>query len=472
MKRATGDLYPSTPTPNPKTVIPDGMLHPSRVKPLNHAPEQSGAYVLYWMQASVRSRYNHALEHAIQEANQRQLPVLVCFGLTPSFPEANLRHYAFLFEGLRDVQKSLAARQIPLVVGLSDEPWQWAFKWSEKAALVVTDMGYLRIQRQWRQKLAVQVQCPLVQVESEAVVPVETASQKEEFAARTLRPKIHKLLPEFLKPLGMHEVRFPFAEGFDSLDLSEDLLYTLPVDQSVKPSQHFQGGETEAQRTLQQFIQKKLKFYAENRNEPALDLTSNLSPYLHYGHISPLDIALQVSQTSHEKAIEEFLEEIIVRRELSFNFCHFNDRYDQFEALPEWALKTMQDHAADERAFVYDLKALEAGETHDPYWNAAQKEMVLTGKMPNYLRMYWGKKVIEWSRTHEEAFDMLLHLNNKYNLDGRDPNSFTGVAWCFGKHDRPWGRRPIFGTLRYMNAGGLERKFDMKRYLQKVRQMT
>jgi deoxyribodipyrimidine photo-lyase len=200
------------------------------------------------------------------------------------------------------------------------------------------------------------------------------------------------------------------------------------------------------------------------RNDPTLDYLSHLSPYLHFGQISPLYIALKVIDTD-SRGKEAFLEELIVRRELSMNFVFYNEKYDSFEAVPEWAKKTLKAHQKNKRQYTYSLEELETAQTHDAYWNAAQREMVGRGKMHGYMRMYWGKKIIEWSKTPEKAFQIALYLNNKYELDGRDPNGFTGVAWCFGKHDRPWGERPIFGNVRYMNDKGLKRKFDADRYV-------
>ena len=256
--------------------------------------------------------------------------------------------------------------------------------------------------------------------------------------------------------------------ALESLDLSDipALLERLGPDSSVARSPLYRGGELEAAKYLQKFVREGLETYVEGRGGP-LSSVSNLSPYLHYGHISPLEVALALEDRIGPAA-DAFLEELIVRRELSFNFCFFNPHYDQFEGLPNWAKKSMEKHADDERPFIYTLEQLEQARTHDPYWNAAQLEMVKTGKMANYMRMYWGKKVIEWTSSHRQAFEWLLYLNNKYELDGRNPNSYTGIAWCFGQHDRPWGERPIFGNLRYMVSSGLDRKFKMDKYVQWV----
>jgi deoxyribodipyrimidine photo-lyase len=256
---------------------------------------------------------------------------------------------------------------------------------------------------------------------------------------------------------------------FDSFKVEDvdKALSRLQIDRTVKKVNTLQGGTGEARKYFDVFIDEKLEHYAELRNDPTVDYLSLMSPYLHFGQISPLYIALNVSRT-RDSGKEAYLEELIVRRELSMNFVFYNDRYDSFESVPDWARKSLQTHLKDRRDYLYTRRELEQAGTHDPYWNAAQKEMMLKGKMHGYMRMYWGKKILEWSQTPEEAFKTALYLNNKYELDGRDPNGFTGVAWCFGKHDRPWGERTIFGTVRYMNDKGLKRKFDADRYVKRV----
>jgi deoxyribodipyrimidine photo-lyase len=257
---------------------------------------------------------------------------------------------------------------------------------------------------------------------------------------------------------------------FDIQDVG-NALSKLRIDRSSEKVNAFQGGIKEALRHLEIFLDEKLDRFPELRNNPTLDYLSHMSPYLHFGQISPLYIALKVKQTK-SPGIEAFLEELIIRRELSMNFVFYNDRYDSFDGLPEWARKTLRSHQKDKRQYLYRLEELEQANTHDPYWNAAQKEMVVKGKMHGYMRMYWGKKIIEWSKAPEEGFHAALYLNNKYELDGRDPNGFTGVAWCFGKHDRPWGERPIFGNVRYMNDKGLKRKFDADDYVRMVNKLN
>ena len=441
------------------------MIEESRIQSLNKNHPTKGEYVLYWMQASQRVEFNHALEFSINQANEWKLPIIVFFGITDSFPEANQRHYHFMLEGLKAVEKSLSDRGIGMVIERIS-PEIGAVKYAEKASLVVCDRGYLKIQKQWRNYVAERIECPLLQVESDVTVPVETVSNKEEYSAATLRRKLLCIISEYLVPLPENTPKIDSSRlEFENFDISDEasVASRLNIDHYVKPVPNFHGGTKEAKERLEAFIEKKLERYNDLRNDPNEDYLSNLSPYLHFGQISSLYIALQVNQHS-SSGMEAFLEELIVRRELSMNFVHFNQHYDSFAGLQVWARHTLVEHKGDPREYMYSLEELEQAQTHDPYWNAAQREMVISGKMHGYMRMYWGKKILEWTANPEEAFSIALYLNNKYELDGRDANAFTGVAWCFGKHDRPWGRRPIFGNVRYMSSEGLKRKFDAAKY--------
>ena len=449
------------------------MIQKERIKPLNKEEVKRGTYVLYWMQASQRTEYNHALEYAIIKGNELKQPVIVFFGITDTFPEANERHYTFMLEGIKEVKQSLAKRGIQMVI-LHQSPEQGAVQLAKKASLVVVDRGYLRVQKEWRNNVANKIGWPLIQVESDVVVPVEEVSNKEEYAAVTIRSKIYKKLIHFLVPFKQNDPAVEsFSLDFDSFDIKDigKALSKLRIDRSVKEVNSFQGGTKEALKHLEVFLEGKLDRFSELRNDPTLDYLSHMSPYLHFGQISPLFIALQVKQTK-SPGIEAFLEELIIRRELSMNFVFYNEKYDSYEAVPEWARKSLRSHHKDKRQYLYRLEELEQAKTHDPYWNAAQREMLIKGKMHGYMRMYWGKKILEWNKTPEEAYRMALYLNNKYELDGRDPNGFTGVAWCFGKHDRPWGERPIFGNVRYMNDKGLERKFNVGDYVRMMNKLS
>ena len=447
------------------------MIQDTRVCIKKRKVKKDGQYVLYWMQQAQRVRYNHALEYAIGEANKCDLPVVVVFGLTDDYPEANERHYAFLLEGLKDVAVGLAKRKIQFVLR-HQSPEKAALALAQDATLLVMDQGYLKIQKLWRQTAVQKAPCGVVLVETDVVVPVTEVSDKEEYAARTIRPKIHRVLEDYLVEIKKMKVkRSSLNMRFDGLDANDvaGVLKQMKIDRRVGRVNTFLGGEVEAQKQLKLFVNTQLNRYAIDRNDPSLGGVSHMSPYLHFGQISPLDIALAIRDAIGEDENGlVYLEELIVRRELSVNFVHFNMHYDAFDAIPEWAQKTLAKHEDDVRDYIYDLAQWEAGETHDPYWNAAQKEMVITGKMHNYMRMYWGKKILEWSETPQTAFDIILYLNNRYELDGRDANSYTGVAWCFGKHDRPWKERAVFGTVRYMNANGLKRKFDIEAYVKQV----
>ncbi len=453
------------------------MIHPSRVGKLNDAPPRAGRHVLYWMQASVRTRFNHALEYAIARANDADKPLVVCFGLTEDYPEANERHYAFLLAGLRDVHEALSKRRIKLVVRRG-APDRTALALARDACLVVCDRGYLRHQRAWRARLAREARCEVVEVESDLVVPVETASDKREWAARTIRRKLTSRWGVYLEPLAeahpRKDSRRLAVTGDVDVRAPEKVLRELKIDRSVGASTRIEGGERAAGRALRRFLDERLGGYDEGRNEPGAWGVSFMSPFLHFGHISPLEIALAVrgSARAPTRHVDAYLEELLVRRELSANYVWHCPNYDRYAALPEWARKTLDEHRDDSRQHVYTRAELEAGETHDRYWNAAMREMRETGFMHNYMRMYWGKKLIEWTNTPEYAFRTALALNNKHFIDGRDPNSFVGVGWCFGLHDRAWTERAVFGKVRYMNAAGLERKFDMDRYVEGVDALT
>ncbi|MFW9911396.1 MAG: deoxyribodipyrimidine photo-lyase [Candidatus Thorarchaeota archaeon] len=447
---------------------PFHMIDKERIIQLNSNPIQKGKYVLYWMQASQRSDSNHALEYAIGLANRYELPLMVCFGLTSKYPGGTERSYQFLLEGLIQVESELNERNLPLIVRQED-PSMCAINLAEDCALMIVDRDYQRLQREWRSKVAESVRCPVIQVESNVVVPVETASPKEEYSAGTFRPKIRRHLKRFLKPLVKSDPAFSLKEEIPSIQLKNPrgVLDELEIDKSVKGVDWIQGGTREAKKRLSKFISEKLDQFGDLRNDPSEHCLSSMSPYLHFGQISPLEIALQVLETESIGA-EPFLEELVVRRELSMNFVYYSKDYDSIGCLPNWAMTTLEEHSRDPREYVYSLAEFESAETHDPYWNAAQIEMMKTGKMHGYMRMYWGKKILEWSPSPELAYSTALLLNDKYELDGRDPNGYAGVAWCFGKHDRAWGERPIYGKVRYMSSKGLERKYAIDKYVKRV----
>ena len=452
-----------------------GILIPEqRVRNLNTNKTRNRRYVLYWMQSSQRMEYNLALEYAISEANKLNKPLIAFFGLTPAFPEANLRHYHFMLEGLRETSTSLQEIGVKLAVAFKS-PEEGVIELAKDSCLTVVDKGYLKLLKQWYKHVAENLDCPLIQIEDNVVIPLHEASGKEEYSAATLRPKIANKRSLFLSKLTKtNPARDSLSLKLESLDLKDiaKITLNLEIDHSVDKTAHFKGGASEATKHLENFIENKLQDYPKLRNDPTVDCQSNLSPYLHFGQISPILIASQIlSANTDTEAKEAYLEELILRRELAANYVQYNSDYDAFKGLPEWAKHSLHNHTNDPRKYLYNLEELENAKTYDPYWNAAQNEMRLTGKMHGYMRMYWGKKIIEWTATPEIAFKVALHLNNKYELDGRDPNGFAGVSWCFGKHDRPWGERPIFGNVRYMNDNGLRRKFDADKYVENVKHL-
>jgi deoxyribodipyrimidine photo-lyase len=452
-------------------------IQSSRLKVLRPGDARpAGRYVLYWMQASQRASYNPALEYAVEEANACGLPVVVCFGLTDGYPEASARHYAFMLQGLAEVQAELRGRGIGFVLRRGS-PDEVALQFAKDAVLVVCDRGYLNLQKAWRARVAAKARCKVVQVEGDVVVPVEHASPKHEFAARTFRPKIQRVWDEFLLPLSAR----PLLRRADDVPLQSDfdlrsipaLTASLSIDQTVSAVRRFSGGGSEARRRLKTYLNGPFEHYGRNRGLPEAGAASHMSPFLHFGQISPVEIALAVREAaaggSEDKA--SYLEELIVRRELAMNHVFYEERYDTYEAVPEWARITLAKASADPRPITYKPEQLASGRTHDRHWNAAMKEMRSTGYMHNHMRMYWGKKILEWSASPEEAFETTLHLNNRYFLDGRDANSFTNVGWIFGLHDRPWFPRSVFGTVRYMGNATLK-KFDAEAYVQTVDELA
>ena len=450
------------------------MIEDARVRVRNDAePDPSGAYVLYWMQASQRVVQNQALEYALDVANSRRLPVLVAFVLIPDYPEANERSYAFMLEGLAETAGGLRERGIPFVFKLGDVV-ETVHELAKDAAVLVCDRGYLAYQRSWRDALTERLDKRIVEVEANAVVPLEVASTKLESAARTFRPKIHRHLEDYLHRVEPRNMETPddgiaVASDLDATDV-EACLAALAPDRSVGRVARFTGGTSQACRHLETFLDDHLEGYKEKRNEPSAPATSTLSPYLHFGMISPVDIVLRVRETRGAGGPDaaSFVEELVVRRELAHNFVFYEPSYGTWESIPKWAKATLAEHRDDPRDATYSPEQLEAADTDDPYWNAAMREMLKSGYMHNYMRMYWGKQIVYWMPDSEAAFQTALRLNNTYFVDGRDPNSYSNVSWLFGVHDRPWPVQPGFGKVRSMKPSGLKRKFDPDAYVRWV----
>lgn len=425
------------------------------------------------MQRAQRALDNPALTIAIRAANELGQPVLVFFCLLSHHPAANLRHYAFMVEGLEDTARRLARMRIGFVIrasgGASPLPAFARLCAEVRPALIVTDENPLRRSNEWRVTAAGPVGVPMLSVDADVIVPSSLLG-KEQYAARTARPRLSAQLDRFLQPLHTPAVRIAWhaPAGPRSLTASAQLLDEIKLDRSVGAASGFHGGSSEAMRRLRRFIRDGLGNYAQARNHPELDGTSRLSAYLHFGHLGPHTLALAVREAAAPLAVREaFLEQLIVRRELAINFVRFNPNYDRLQAGEHWALSSLKKHARDHRTHRYSAAQLERAATHDPLWNAAQSQMMASGWMHGYLRMYWAKKILEWGATPAAAYEVAVYLNDKYELDGRDPNGYAGIAWAIvGKHDRAWGpERPIYGLVRYMSYASTSRKFDSRAYI-------
>jgi deoxyribodipyrimidine photo-lyase len=440
---------------------------------IRHAgsPNPDGTCVIYWMQRAQRGRDNPALDVAVDAANALGKPIVVFFAPRP-FPPANLRHYAFLAQGIPDIADALEKRGVGFVLRRLPDHSLLKFCDEVKPALVVGDENPVRQAEDWRVTVAKKLKVPLWTVDADVIVPSKLL-EKEQYAAYVIRPRLEARLKEFLvaptnpkakipwkKPRGIHSVS-PADINLDSLTEG------WKIDRSVEPVSNWRGGSAEALRLLKDFIRHKIERYTRDRNHPETEGTTRLSPYLHFGHIGPHTIALAIQKADAPSVTKEaFLNQLITWRELSINLVHFNPNYDNFECAEPWAHRTLAKHAKDPRPILYSERQLENAETHDPLWNAAQKQMVSTGWMHNYLRMYWAKKILEWTPSPAQAHQIAVRLNDKYELDGRDPNGYAGIAWSIvGKFDRPWFERSIFGQIRYMSGASTGKKFDSKKYI-------
>jgi deoxyribodipyrimidine photo-lyase len=441
-----------------------------RCRSLNVAPPGPGP-VIYWMSRDQRAAANWALLHARARAAERGVPFAVVFCLTEGFPGATRRAYDFMLGGLEALEARFAALKIPFFLLRGDPPVTLAaFVAKHRIGAVVTDFDPLRVKRQWKSRLAETLPVAFTEVDAHNVVPAWVASPKREYGAYTLRPKIHKLLDEFLTdfpPLEPSTV--PWTTSTPGIDWRR-VRTSLKVDERVGPLSSWTPGEAAGAKKMGRFLTQGLSTYADHRNDPTRAGQSDLSPYLHFGQVSAQKLAWEVRRRALDTPSgDAFLEELIVRRELSDNYCLYNDRYDAFDGFPDWARKTLDNHRRDKRAHLYTRAQFESAATHDALWNAAQREMVLKGKTHGYLRMYWAKKILEWSESPEEALATAIDLNDRYELDGRDPNGYAGVAWSIGGvHDRPWFDRPVYGQIRYMSEGGCRSKFDVDRYIASV----
>ena len=433
-------------------------------------PPANGRCVVYWMQRAQRALDNPALDVAVQAANALQLPCTIFFAPVPFYPHANLRHYAFLQQGIGDIATMAEERGIGFVLRLFPQHSLIKFCEEVNAALVVGDENPLREPREWREIAAKKLKVPLWTVDADVIVPTKLLG-KEQYAARIIRPRLKARLNEYLVPCANSKAKHAWESprGPKHLDWRkvEDITAGWDLDRSVGPVNSFRGGTKEALRLLHDFVTTKLAQYPVRHNHAHEDGTARLSPYLHFGHIGPHTVALAVQNAKAPRAAkDDFLDQVITWRELAINMVHFNPLYDSFECGEDWAHKTLAEHAKDPRPVLYTSAQLEGGATYDDLWNAAQLQMVHAGWMHNYLRMYWAKKILEWMKSPQLAYKTAVYLNDKYFLDGRDPNGYAGIAWSMvGKFDRPWFPRPIFGTVRYMARSGAEKKFNTEKYI-------
>jgi deoxyribodipyrimidine photo-lyase len=436
-------------------------------------PRADARCVVYWMQRAMRIADNPALDVAIEVGNLLGLPVVVFFAVIPNYPHANLRHYHFMAQGLRDVAEDAAVRGVGFVLRRHPDNSLEAFLEEVRAALLIGDENPCREPERWRKVLARRLKVPYWTVDADVVVPSQVFGRTY-FLLHHFRPHLKKELPRYLvapskiAPRNQWKPHKSMASFSPGQDITEGF---NGLDRSVGPVDTFTGGTHAALKRLKEFVDHDLAHYENTRNHPEVKGTSRLSPYLHFGNIGPVTIALAVEDAVRRKrataiAGEKFLEELIGWRELAVLFVRHNENYDNWECADPWAHKTLVEHAGDPRPQRYSLRQLERAETCDELWNAAQREMVETGWMHNYMRMYWGKKILEWAPDPATAFDWAVILNDKYELDGRDPNGYAGIAWAIvGKHDRPWFDRPVFGVVRTMTGASTAKKFDAEAYI-------
>ncbi|XP_015114233.1 deoxyribodipyrimidine photo-lyase [Diachasma alloeum] len=455
--------------------IMDFPMNKKRIRVLSNAKEvvKNSKGILYWMFRDPRVQDNWALLYAQKLALKNRLPLHVCYCILPKFLDATLRHYKFLVESLEEVSNDCKELNINFHL-LLGEPNSVVLDFVKKyniGALVI-DFFPLRLPRFWVEDIGKKLpeDVPLCQVDAHNIVPCWQASDKLEYAARTIRSKINSKLPEYLTefpPVIKHPHDSDFE--FPKIDWKNSLNEVL-IDKTVDKVEWCKPGYRGAVGQLETFITERLKNYNEKRNDPVQDATSGLSPWFHFGQISVARVILEVQeyQKNYQASVNSFIEEAVVRRELSENFCFYNENYDKIEGANAWAIQSLNAHRKDKREWVYTLEEFEKSQTHEDLWNAAQNQLVRDGKIHGFMRMYWAKKILEWSPTPEDALAWSIYLNDKYSMDGRDPNGYVGCMWSIcGIHDQGWREREVFGKIRYMNYKGCERKFDVKAYVKK-----
>lgn len=468
----------------------DAASRAARVRTLRGGePVGSGAYVLYWMQMYLRGGANAALDEAVRRANALDLPLLVYQGLNPDYPEANDRVHTFILECARDVARELAGRGLTYRFHLrrsaAGEPPPVAAALASGAASVIVDDFPAFILPRVTQALLYRTAdagIPVDAVDANGLVPLSRIPDRQ-YAAYTIRPRLHARIPEFLVPdpapdlrnrarpeLPVDEELFEPAGELKDGDVAR-LVGECEIDHGVLPSLRHRGGRSRALERLDAFLAERLADYAERRNDPGREATSGLSPYLHFGCLSTPEIVhAALRADAPDESVDAFLEELVIRRELAYNFCRYTPvaEHESLAPLPDWAGKTLAEHADDERPQIYGEGDLERGDTHDGLWNAAQRELVATGTFHGYLRMLWGKNLIRWTPDYETAQRFMLRMHYRYALDGRNPNTYANVLWCFGLHDRAFREGPVLGKLRPLKSSSTRRKFDVEPYLERV----
>jgi deoxyribodipyrimidine photo-lyase len=438
-----------------------------------------GKCVVYWMQRAQRGRDNHALDKAIAVGDALELPVVVYFAGISNFPHANLRHYAFLNQGLPDVEEDCAERGVGFVMRRAPLEDHLKFFADVEAVMVIGDENPMREPEKWRVRVAETLRVPFWTVDADVIVPSRLL-EKAQFSAAVARPRLYRALPEFLVPYAnpRAEKAWKHPRGLHADDVRDDMTRDWKeFDRSVKPVEAWTGGHHAAVKRLRRFCDELLANYDHDhdRNRPETDGTSKLSPYLHFGHIGPQTIALAVDAAARnhrhlQAERDSYFNELIVWRELSVNFVRYQAEYDSPGCADDWARETIAEHDRDEREVLYKLPQLENAQTYDDLWNAAQIQMVRSGWMHNYLRMYWAKKIVEWTPNVRIAMKVAIYLNDKYEIDGRDPNGYAGIAWSMlGKFDRAWFDRPIFGKRRYMSRSSTGKKFLSALYIEQAK---
>ncbi len=449
-----------------------------RVRRLNDRPSPpDGDYVLYWMQAFRRGRDNAALAYAVERANELGVPCVVYEALRPDYPHASDRLHTFILQGARDTAAVLRARGIKHLFFLPRTPEEArgvVSRLMARARLVVSDDFPSFITPAQNAAAAARAPCPYVVVDDCVVVPLALLA-KPETAARTIRPKVLGATYSWLSPIAEPAARLsPPARldvPFDPLNLAtadlESLVASCAIDHDVPTVEELTGGGAQAESRLERFARSSLATYAEDRNDPSRDATSTLSPYLHFGMLSSRRAALVAREWGRGENLEAFLEQLLVRRALSFNFARSRTDHATYAALPPWARATLAEHSTDRRYADLSVKDLEVAASPDPLWNAAMNELRTRGVVHGYARMLWGKLPLLWMRRPEDAHDAVVTLNDKWALDGRDPNGYANVSWCFGLHDRPWPSGSVFGTVRRMTSASARRKLDFEGYIER-----